>query len=413
MRIDPDKHGWMTAPETRAVMAALGEARFVGGAVRNALLEVAVIDIDIAVPLPPEEAQKRLEAAHIKVVPTGFDHGTITAILNDRVFEVTSLRRDIDTDGRHAVVAYTIDWAQDAARRDFTMNALYAGPDGEIFDYEGGVEDLIAGSVRFVGDAATRIKEDYLRILRLFRFHAWYGRGEIDGAALRAAAEARAGLAQLSGERIAKEFLRLLECPNPVPVLRVMAASGILTVLLPGALDLARLENLIHVDADNFFVPDALLRLAALLPDAASEEGAETARAVADRLKLSNADRARLAELTSPPEKIVSYLPLPEVRKFLYRIGAAAFKDRVRLRWAASPRGAGAIAWRMLLSVADSWEKPRFPLSGRDVMAAGLPEGPRVGQLLNQIEQEWIDSDFALDDAALAARLQALARAGA
>jgi poly(A) polymerase len=401
MKIDPDKHGWMTAPETRAVMAALGDARFVGGAVRNALLDVAVIDIDIAVPLPPEEAQKRLEAAHVKVVPTGFDHGTITAILNNRVFEITSLRRDIDTDGRHAVVSHTTDWAEDAARRDFTMNALYAEPDGEIFDYEGGVEDLIAGSVRFVGDPATRIQEDYLRILRLFRFHAWYGRGEIDGAALRAVADAKAGLAQLSGERVAKELLRLLECPNPAPVLRVMAASGILPLLLPGALQLARLEHLVHLDADNLMVPDALLRLAALLPD----EG-EAAHAVAERLKLSGADRARLADLTGAQEKIVSYLPLPEVRKLLYRIGAAPFKDRVRLRWASAPRSAGAIPWRMLLSVADSWERPRFPLTGRDVMAAGVPEGPKVGQVLSRIEQEWIDSDFTLDEAALAARLK-------
>jgi len=405
MKIDPEKHGWMTAPETRAVMAALGDARFVGGAVRNAILGAPVIDIDIAVPLPPGEAQKRLEAAHIKVVPTGFDHGTVTAILGNRVFEVTSLRRDIATDGRHAVVSYTSDWAEDAARRDFTMNALYAGQGGEIFDYEGGVEDLTAGRVRFVGDAATRIKEDYLRILRLFRFHAWYGRGDIDDAALRAAADAKAGLKQLSGERIAKELLRLLECPNPMPVLRVMAASGILPELLPGALQLARLEHLVHLDADNLLIPDGLLRLAALLP-----EDAKIAREVAERLKLSNADRTRLEDLTGAEEKIVSYLPLPEVRKLLYRIGTAPFRDRVRLRWAASPRGAGAIPWRMLLSVAESWERPRFALAGRDVMAAGVPEGPRVGRILDRIEQEWIDSDFTLDDAALAARLKDIAR---
>jgi poly(A) polymerase len=407
MRIDPEKHGWMTAPETRTVMAALGEARFVGGAVRNAILGVAVIDIDIAVPLPPEEAQARLEAANIKVVPTGFDHGTITAVFQGKVFEITSLRRDVATDGRHAIVSYTTDWAEDAARRDFTMNALYAGGDGEIFDYEGGVEDLIAGSVRFVGDAATRIREDYLRILRLFRFHAWYGRGEIDDAALRAAADAKDGLAQLSGERIAKELLRLLECPNPVPVLRVMAASGILPVLLPGALQLARLEHLIHVDADNFFPPDALLRLAALLPDDAG-----AARTVAERLKLSNADRQRLEDLGSAQEKIVSHLSLRDVRKLLYRIGAAPFRDRVRLRWAASPRGAAVLQWRMLLSVADGWEKPRFALTGRDVMAAGVPEGPAVGRVLAQLEDGWIESDFAEDQASLAARLRAMAQDG-
>src|SRR3954471_13704766 len=199
MRIDPAKHEWMTAPESLAVIAALGDARFVGGAVRNALLGIAVNDIDIAVPLPPQDAQARLEQAGIKVVSTGIDHGTVTAIKSGKIFEITSLRRDIETDGRHAVVAYTDDWAQDAARRDFTINALYAAGDGEIFDYHGGVQDLAAGRVRFVGDAAARIAEDYLRILRLFRFHAWYGKGEIDGEALRAAAAARGGLAKLSG----------------------------------------------------------------------------------------------------------------------------------------------------------------------------------------------------------------------
>jgi len=197
MRIDAAKHPWLAEPETRAVMEALGEARFVGGAVRNALLGAAVSDIDIAVPMPPEESLKRLEAAGIKVVPTGLDHGTVTAIKNNKVFEITSLRRDVATDGRHAVVAYTHDWSEDAARRDFTMNALYAAADGEIFDYHGGIQDLIADKVRFVGDARVRIAEDYLRILRLFRFHAWYGKGEMDDEALRAAAAGKAGLKQL------------------------------------------------------------------------------------------------------------------------------------------------------------------------------------------------------------------------
>src|SRR5579863_7608201 len=191
MRLDPSKHAWMTAPETRKLMAALGEGRFVGGAVRNALSGWAVNDIDIAVPMPPGETLQRLEKAAIKAVPTGFDHGTVTAIVGGQPFEVTSLRRDVETDGRHAVVNYTDDWEEDSARRDFTMNALYAAADGEIFDYHGGVEDLIAGRVRFVGDAGMRIREDYLRILRLFRFHAWYGKGDMDADALRAAADAK------------------------------------------------------------------------------------------------------------------------------------------------------------------------------------------------------------------------------
>jgi poly(A) polymerase len=388
MRIDPAKHGWLEEPETRSVMQALGHARFVGGAVRNTLLGAPVVDIDIAVPIPPEETVRRLEAADIKAVPTGFDHGTVTAIKNGKVFEVTSLRRDIATDGRHAMVAYTTEWDEDAARRDFTINALYAAPDGEIFDYNGGLQDLVAGRVRFVGDARARIKEDYLRILRLFRFHAWYGRGEMDAEALHAAADGKAGLAQLSGERIAKELLRLLECPNPAPVLRTMAAAGILPELLPFALQLPRLERLIHADADNFFPADALLRLAALLPDEPA-----AARTVAERLRLSSADRARLESLS-----VATSLPAAPsaqtVRKLLYRLGSGAFKDKVRLNWAGAAPGANAIPWRMLLSVADAYEKPRFALTGHDIMQAGVPEGPQVGKILSQIEDWWIDNDF-------------------
>lgn len=407
MRIDPSKHAWMTAPETLNVLAALGDARFVGGAVRNALLGAAVSDIDIAVPLPPLEAVRRLEEGGIKVVPTGIDHGTVTAIKNGKIFEVTSLRRDVETDGRRAVVAYTQDWSEDSARRDFTMNALYASAEGEIFDYHGGVEDLIAGRVRFVGDPATRIAEDYLRILRLFRFHGWYGKGEINGEALRAAAAAKANIASLSGERIAKELLRLLECPNPVPVVRVMAAAAILPEVLPGALQPARLEHLVDIAFENQFPSDALLRLAALLPD-----NPDTARAVGERLKLSNADRARLDDCAAAADRAVSWLSVREVRKLLYRIGPARFRDRVLLKWAASPKGAGAIPWRMLLSVAADWERPKFPLTGRDVMAAGVPEGPAVGKVLSAVEAWWIDGDFPDDPVALAQQLKSIVQAG-
>src|SRR6478609_1885741 len=257
----------MTAPETVQVMAALGEARFVGGAVRNALLGVPVVDIDIAVPIRPEDAMARLKSKGIRTIETGLDHGTVTASAGTHAFEITSLRQDVETDGRHAKIAFTDDWAEDAARRDFTINALYASAKGEIFDYATGVEDLIAGKVRFMGDARTRIAEDYLRVLRLFRFQAWYGRGEIDAEGLRAAAEAKDKLKTLSAERIAKELLRLLEAVRSGPVLRVMAATGILPELLPGALSLPRLERLAEIDADNRFPCDAILRLAALLPE--------------------------------------------------------------------------------------------------------------------------------------------------
>jgi poly(A) polymerase len=406
MRIDPAKHGWLIAPETVAVMQALGNARFIGGAVRNALLGAPVLDIDIAVPMPPEETVKLLEGAGIKAIPTGLDHGTVTAVKNGKIFEITSLRRDVATDGRHAIIAYTREWDEDAARRDFTINALYAAADGEIFDYTGGLPDLIAGKVRFVGDPAARIAEDYLRILRLFRFHAWYGKGEMDAPALRAAAEAKAGLKQLSGERIAKELLRLLECPNPAPVLRVMAASGILTELLPLALQLPRLERMIPIDAENLFPPDALLRLVALLPDDIS-----AARAAAERFKLSGADRARLEDLAGAADGTMSHLPAGQVQRLLYKIGAEAFRDRVRLAWAAAAPGTNAIRWRMLLAVADAWKKPHFPLSGHDVMQAGIPEGPLVGKILSEVENWWIEQDFPESQAALAERLKAALQA--
>jgi poly(A) polymerase len=406
MRIDPSQHHWMQAPETRAVMAALVEARFVGGAVRNALLGAGVSDIDIAVPMPPDETMVRLAAAGIKTVPTGLDHGTITAIVGRHAFEVTSLRRDVETDGRHAVIAFTDDWAEDAARRDFTINALYAGPEGEIFDYATGVEDLIAGRVRFMGDPAIRIAEDYLRILRLFRFHAWYGRGEIDEPALRAAAAARAHLADLSAERVAKEMLRLLEAPRPGPVVRVMAATGILSAVLPGTLDLARLERLSELDLENQLAAEPVLRLAALLSPVEAES-------VAVSLKLSNEDRGRLAAALDDGDKIASHLKAPDMRRLLYRLGPSAFKDRVRLKWAAAPRSQPALAWRMLLAMADAYERPRFPLTGRDVMAAGVPEGAGVGKVLARLEADWAAGDFIADEDTLREQLAKLISAGA
>ena len=399
MRIDPEKHSWLTALETQAVMQALGNARFVGGAVRNALLGAPVSDIDIAVPFAPERSMELLQAAGIKAIPTGFDHGTVTAIKNDKIFEVTSLRRDVATDGRHAVVAYTTEWDEDAARRDFTINALYAAPDGEIFDYVGGMQDLVAGRVRFVGEARARIAEDYLRILRLFRFHAWYGKGDMDDEALRAAAAAKAGLKQLSGERVAKEMLRLLECPNPAPVLRVMTASGILPELLPFPLQMTRLESMILCDAENLFAPDAVLRLASLLPD-----DRVVARAVAERLKFSGANRDRLEELAGAGP--LSPLTSVKAHRLLYKIGADSFKDRVRLSWAAASPGANSLSWRMLLRVVDDWRQPHFPVRGSDVMEAGVPEGPLVGKILADVENWWIENDFPEDEADLAARLK-------
>ncbi|HEU0161579.1 MAG TPA: hypothetical protein VFQ69_04180, partial [Rhizomicrobium sp.] len=294
------------------------------------------------------------------------------------------------------VVAFTDDWAEDAARRDFTINALYAAPDGSVFDYATGVEDLIAGRVRFMGEAAARIAEDYLRVLRLFRFHAWYGKGEVDADGLRAAAAARDRLKSLSAERVQKEMLRLLEAGNPAPVLRVMAATGILPELLPGALQLPRLERLTRIEADHLLPRDGVLRLAALLPD-----GEEAAHAAADALKLSNADRMRLEQALGGAA--LPWLSAQDARALLYRIGASRFRDKVLLEWA---RGGGnPIQWRMLMTMAETWQRPRFPLTGRDVMQAGVTEGPDVGRVLAQVEDWWIGTDFAADEGALRDRL--------
>lgn len=404
MRIDPALHPWMTAPETVQVMTALGQARFVGGAVRNAMLGVPVADIDIAVAMPPDEVLARLKTSGIKAIPTGIGHGTLTALAGGKLFEITSLRKDVETDGRHAVIAFTDDWAEDAARRDFTINALYAALDGDVFDYATGVEDLIAGRVRFMGDADARIAEDHLRILRLFRFHAWYGRGEIDAMALQAAAAAKDKLGTLSGERVRKEMLRLVEAPNPAPVLRTMAATGILSGLLPGALQLPRLERLAALDADNFQDRDGLLRLAALLPDDAAIAGQ-----IADAWRLSNAERARLAVILDTVPVIGAKLSAKEARGLLYRLGPARFRDRVTLKWAGAPAGANAIQWRMLLAMADTWQQPRFPLTGGDVMAAGVPQGPDVGRILADVEAWWVEMDFAPDAGALRDRMVAMA----
>jgi poly(A) polymerase len=406
MKLDPNIHPWMRSAEVTAVLRALGEARFVGGAVRNALLGRDVSDVDIATPLEPPEVVRRLETANIKTVPTGIEHGTVTAVSGGKPFEVTTLRRDVSTDGRRATVAFTTDWKEDSARRDFTLNALYATPDGEIFDYHGGVSDLEAGRIRFIGDAAARIREDYLRILRLFRFHAWYGKGEMDGEALRAAADAKDGLARLSGERIAKEMLKLLEAEEPVTVLRIMAASGILAEVLPGQLNFARLERLATIDADAFFEPDSLLRLAALLPPDPA-----VAAQISDRWRLSNVQAERLADLAGAKEKIVSYLSIKEVRRFLYRLEAQPFRDRIRLKWAEDPRQVTVMQWRALLAMADAWVRPKFPVTGRQVMLAGVPSGPLVGEILEELEDWWVEADFIEDEFSLAERMKAIVQA--
>jgi poly(A) polymerase len=402
---------WMQAAETRAVLAALeaaggaGCARFVGGCVRNAVIGRAVADIDIATTLPPDRVIAALKAAGLKAVPTGVAFGTVTAVAGGKPFEITTLRCDVETDGRHAVVAYTDDWAEDAARRDFRLNALYADGSGRLFDPTGeGEADARAGRIVFVGDAETRIREDGLRILRFFRFLAWYGRGEPDAEGLAACERMKGGLISLSAERIAKELLQLLAAEDPRPALRLMAATGILSLVAPQAQGTARFERLVEIESD-LFQCDALLRLAALLPDDPA-----AGLATAERLRLSNAQRDRLVAALGTQPRLVSWLSPREARRAVYRLGVETFCDRLMLGWAGSARNAAAMQWRALLPMAQSWPRPSFPLTGEEVMAAGVPEGPMVGEVMREIEAWWIDQDFIDDKLSIVERLKSVAQ---
>ena len=401
---------WMRAAETKAVLAALeavggaDSARFVGGCVRNAIRGEPVLDIDIATTLTPDRVTTALADASLKAVPTGIEHGTVTAVAGGKPFEITTLRRDVETDGRHAIVAFTDDWAEDAARRDFRLNALYADADGRLYDPTGeGVADARAGRVVFVGDAAMRIAEDALRILRFFRFFAWYGAGEPDAAGLAACAELAGRVDDLSGERIAQELLKLLAAEDPRAAMRLMAKAGVLAHVLPEAAELARFERLVAIETEQLFPCDPELRLAALLPDEPA-----AAATLAARLKLSNALRDRLAAALDAQPPIHSWMSPKEARRTVYRLGAKAFCDRVMLAWAGSERNAAAIQWRALIPMAESWPIPALPLTGEEVKAAGVPEGPLVGQVLREVEAWWIDNDFIDDKLSLVERLKAV-----
>lgn len=402
---------WMQAPETRAVMAALeaaggaGSARFVGGCVRNAVIGRPVADIDIATTLTPDKVTAALKAAGLKAVPTGVEYGTVTAVSGGKPFEITTLRRDVETDGRRAVVAYTDDWAEDAARRDFRLNALYADGEGRLFDPTGeGEADARAGRIVFVGDPETRIAEDGLRILRFFRFLAWYGKGEADAEGLAACERMKGALISLSAERVAKELLQLLGADDPRPAVRLMAATGILSLVVPAAHGLARFEHLVEIESD-LFQCDPLLRLAALLPDDAAS-GQQTA----ERLRLSNAQRNRLVASLGLQPRLVSWMSPREARRAVYQLGVDAFCDRLMLGWAGSQRYAAGMQWRALLPMARSWPKPTFPLSGAEVVAAGVPEGPLVGEVMREIEAWWIDQDFIDDKLSIVERLKSVAQ---
>jgi poly(A) polymerase/tRNA nucleotidyltransferase (CCA-adding enzyme) len=382
-RLDPPP-AFLADPALRAVLAALPRARVVGGAVRDALAGRDVQDVDLATPDPPEAVIAALRAARLKAVPTGLAHGTVTAVSGHRGFEITTLRRDVATDGRHATVAFTDDWQADAARRDFTINAMSLAADGTVFDPFGGREDLAAGRVRFVGDAATRIREDYLRILRFFRFLARYGRGAADAAAVAAIAANRDGLARLSAERVWHELSRILAAPDPVAAVRLMAELGVLAAVIPEGADPAALAGLAAIGAPA----DPILRLAALLTGDAA--------ALAARLKLSTAERERLLALRALP------CPVPgDDDAALRRALADAEADvLVGRSWLAQARAGGdAAAWDGLRARLAAMPRPVFPLEGRDVVALGVPPGPRVGALLRAARARWL-AGGCLEDAA-------------
>ena len=409
MTVSLGQPAWMTTSATTAVLDALeaagGEdcARFVGGVVRNALIGQPVADIDVATTLTPDAVTKALKAAGVRAVPTGVEHGTVTAVYKGEPIEVTTLRRDVETDGRRAVVAFTTDWSEDAQRRDFTLNALYARRDGAVFDPTGrGVADALAGRIVFVGDPQLRLREDHLRSLRFFRFLAWYGRGEPDAAALAAITALKDQVASLAAERISAELLKLMAAEDPRAAVRLMSETGVLPVLLPGRSDLARFMALVGIEAA---LPEtvALLRLAALLPDA-PDAGLQTA----ERLRLSNADRDRLAAALAPAPELRPGLAAQAARALIYRVGVQAFRDRAKLNWAAAGGGGDVAGWRALLAVGETWTSPALPVTGADVMAAGAPKGPRVGEALRALEAWWIAGDFTADRAAALAKLQEL-----
>jgi poly(A) polymerase len=399
---------WLERPETQAVFAALAArgftARAVGGAVRNALAGRPVADVDIATDARPEEAMRAAEAAGLKAVPTGLAHGTVTVVAAGHAYEITTLRTDVETHGRHATVAFTDDWAEDARRRDFTLNALYCGADGTVYDPLGGYPDLVARRVRFIGDAQQRIREDYLRILRFFRLTADFAQGPADAEGLAACVRERAGFAILSAERVRAEFLRLLAAPRGPEIAALMQDYGLLPSVLGAAPRPTLLARLAATEAALGLAPDPVLRLAAL-----AVEVPEDAERLRERLRLSNDETAKLVRAAGPRADIGPPAPEARARAWLYRHGAAAYRERVLIDWTRSIAvPTGAEPWRRRFHLPDRWPPPRFPLAGGDVLALGVPPGRRVGQILRALEAWWIAGDFAADEMALRAKLAEL-----
>jgi len=388
---------WLSRRQTQAVFAALRaagfEARAVGGCVRNGLMGLPVADIDIATTALPDETIAAAKAAGMTAIPTGIEHGTITVVTEGAPYEVTTLRRDVATDGRRAVVAFSRDWTEDAGRRDFTMNALYCGADGAVFDPLGGFADLQARRVRFIGSPEARIREDYLRILRFFRFHAQYGVGGLDQPGALACVRLRDGLRQLSAERVGAEMLKLLAAPFAVTAVGEMFDLGLLVQVLAAAPRMQRFQRLTVLDT----APDAALRLAGLAVHVSEDAGR-----LSDRLRLSVAQRSVL-ELAAQPPAVIGC-----EREDLHRLGPDDYRRRVLLDWAGARAAPDDADWRKRLAVPERAPVPPFPLAGRDLVALGLPPGTKVGEIMRALEALWIASDFAASREALLAEAQKL-----
>ncbi|HTV34075.1 MAG TPA: CCA tRNA nucleotidyltransferase [Methylocella sp.] len=401
--------GLLKDPALQAIFAALGgpdgETRVVGGAVRDALLGRSVREIDLATTHLPQRISALAQAAGLKAIPTGIEHGTVTLVSGGRPFEVTSLREDIKTDGRYAIVRFGRDFRLDALRRDLTINALSLSPDGRLFDYVGGLGDLAARKVRFIGDPEQRMKEDYLRILRFFRFTAEYGEGSIDPAGRQAALRLRDGLCRLSRERIGAELLKLLGARRAADIIAAISEDGLLHPLLGLVANPARLARGVVIEEGT--TPDPLRRLAALcmlLP--------EDAFRLHDRLRLSNAQMARLADAASVLVALHGRDEPPggaELKVLLFRHGRQAASDGLFLAQAEARPGEDG-AWRDARNFLAVIAEPRFPISGADLVARGIPAGPAVGRALRDLRESWIKAGFPLDKASLSQLLKSLPR---
>ena len=386
MRIDAP---WLLDDKVLKLVEALGRdnMRFVGGVVRDTILARDVGDVDVATLLTPDEVTRCLKAAGLKAVPTGVEHGTITAVVDGTPYEVTTLRHDVETHGRHADVAFHDNWEEDAARRDFTMNAMYLTADGRLYDYFGGQGDIKAGAVRFIGEAKTRIEEDALRIMRFFRFHAHYGQSALDSDGLAACRNAVDHLDHLSVERVRVELIKLLAATDPLPVLKAMDEVGVLAHVLPECQSLERIEKLVQAELAAEEPPYALRRFSTLLP---TRHGA--VREAARRLKFSNDARNKLESLVHIDPDVRPGMDAHVMREALYRYGMETFKNFAWL----NVDLVHAKVMPALFRHAESWTIPEMPVSGKDLLALGVPSGPEVGVLLCRMEEAWIESDFTM-----------------